>query len=64
MRYFVTVKFERKNPITGVMEKSERTGDVSADSREEAKKIYLKQFRDNEPTRRKISEVKVTEKNT
>jgi hypothetical protein len=58
--YCVTVKFERKNPIMGTLEKSERSGTVEANSKDEAKKIYLKRFKANEPTRRKIESVRVT----
>jgi len=58
--YKVTVTFDRMNPKTGSFEKdSERFGSIWAESKAEAKKQFLDQFKKNEPTRRKISSVTV-----
>lgn len=57
-RYNVTVVFDRLNSA-GVMEKkTQRQGTgIEAQSKEEAKKKYLKIFKENEPNRRKIHKV-------
>lgn len=60
-QYRVTVRFDRLNPVTNKLEKqSVREGTLAAASSLEAKDKYLKQFRKNEPTRRKIHHVEVT----
>lgn len=61
-KYKVKIIFDRLNPITKKMEKETyREGVFSAVNAEAAKELYLKQFRRNEPTRRRIRSVKVEE---
>lgn len=56
----VVVIFDRKNPKTGILEKNmERRGTLYAKDQAEAKALYLEQFTENEPTRRRIHSVKV-----
>lgn len=56
----VTVTFDRKNPVTGKYEEdSIREGTLDAGDARKAKTAYLKQFKKNEPTRRRIKSVEV-----
>ncbi len=58
MLYRVTVDFDRLNSCS-VLERSERSATIHAVTKAEAKQKYLKQFRRNEPNRKKIHSVKV-----
>lgn len=58
MWYRVTVKFSRLN-VKGTLEDNEREGIFEAQSKAEARNLYLKMFKANEPNRRKIKSVKV-----
>lgn len=56
----VTVTFDRKNPVTKKLEEnSVREGTLEAKDARHAKTLYLKQFKKNEPTRRRIKSVEV-----
>ena len=60
-KFKVEVIFDRKNPTTGEIEKKTvRESEFWADTAKLAKQAYLKRFRENEPTRRKIHKVEVT----
>lgn len=62
MKFRVTVKFDRKNSVTGELETNvERWGEHYAADKEAAKKLFLTQFRENEPNRRRIHKVTVKE---
>ena len=61
-QYRVKVTFDRLNPKTKALEKNAvREGTFWAVTREAAKKLYLRQFKENEPTRRKIHKIEVSE---
>lgn len=61
-KYKVTVTFDRLNPKTKAIEKnSVREGVFYSSTPESAKKFYLRQFKENEPTRRKVRSVRVEE---
>lgn len=62
MEYVVTVKFCRVNSV-GVVEDSEREGDVSSEDEGSAIHKFLEQFKRNEPNRRKIYSVSIREGN-
>ena len=56
----VKITFDRKNPVTKAMEyDSVREGMLEAQDARKAKTAYLKQFKKNEPTRRRIKSVEV-----
>lgn len=60
-KYKVTIKFDRINPITKAVELgSVRENEIYSTTANDAKQFSLRQFKKNEPTRRKIHSVEVT----
>lgn len=61
MKYRIEIEFDRINPKTKKLETSSRFNELYATSAADAKKLALDQFKNNEKTRRRIHEVRVTQ---
>lgn len=60
-KYKVKITFDRVNPASQEVEKnSVRENEIYSTTANDAKQFSLRQFKKNEPTRRKIHSVEVT----